>query len=71
MKLAPKEAEVDLRHLLRSLKHTDYCSQITPASCRKCGFVFSSETLGKPSKCPKCRSTWLREARIGVALKTF
>ena len=65
----PKEAELDLQHLLKSLTHSDYSAVITPASCRKCGFEFSKEKLHKPSKCPKCHGTWVYAPLIAIALK--
>ena len=63
---APKTIEEDLRHLLLSLKHTDYGAEVIPARCRKCDFEFSAAKLRKPSRCPECRSTWLTEPRIGI-----
>ncbi len=60
----------DLRHLCRSLKHTDYRAVIEPARCRACGFEFSHGKLTKPSKCPECHSTWLLEPKIGIDQKT-
>lgn len=56
----------DLRHLVRSLRHTDYRPEITPAQCRKCGFTFSRDKLLKPSRCPACRSSWLSEPQFCV-----
>ena len=56
----------DLRHLVRSLKHSEYRAIIEPARCRACGFEFSEEKLNKPSKCPECHSTWVLEPRIGI-----
>jgi predicted Zn-ribbon and HTH transcriptional regulator len=67
---SPKEIECDLRHLLLSLKHSDYVLAITPARCRKCGFEFSTDKLQKPSKCPECHSTWLAEPRLAMRLKS-
>ena len=63
----PGQVADDLRHLLRSLKHTAYRAAIEPARCRACGFEFSDEKLNKPSKCPECHSTWVLEPRIGIA----
>jgi len=63
---APRDVEVDLRHLLKSLQHTEFTVRIEPARCRKCSFEFDSGHLGKPSKCPACRSTWILEPRIGL-----
>jgi transcriptional regulator len=66
----PGQIASDLNHLFRSLKHTEYKEVIEPARCRECGFEFSQEKLNKPSKCPKCRSTWLTEPRISIVFKT-
>jgi len=62
----PKTIASDLQHLLRSLKHTDFRAQITPATCRKCGFEFGNDKLAKPSKCPKCKNNWISEPRIEI-----
>ena len=62
----PRDIEADLLHLLKSLKHTEYSAIIEPARCRKCGFEFDPGRLAKPSKCPKCKSTWILEPRVGI-----
>ena len=64
----PKDIANDFKHLTRSLKHTEYAAVIVPAECRKCGFEFSNDKLLKPSKCPKCNSTWLHAPQIGIRL---
>lgn len=56
-----KEIADALKHLRKTLKKSDYRLEVTPAQCRKCDFVFSTDKLLKPSKCPHCRSTWLDE----------
>lgn len=61
---SPRDVEADLRHLLKSLKHTGFTASIEPARCRKCGFEFDAARLTKPSKCPQCQSTWLLEPRL-------
>ena len=61
-----KETADDLEHLLKSLKHTEYVAEIAPATCRKCGFEFDKDKLRKPSKCPKCKETWISEPRIRI-----
>ena len=61
MELPKKDVEDDLRHLIKSLKHSEYQLIITPAECRKCKFIFSMEKLHKPGKCPKCHGTWIKE----------
>jgi len=61
-----KEVLDDVKHLRKTLKQSAYRLDITPAECRKCGFVFSTEKLAKPSKCPQCRSTWLEEPVVQI-----
>jgi predicted Zn-ribbon and HTH transcriptional regulator len=61
-----KTVEHDLEHLLRSLRNTSCQAVITPARCRKCGFLFQRDKLHKPGRCPVCRSTWIREPRISI-----
>jgi transcriptional regulator len=62
----PKDVAADFKHLIRSLKHTEFEPVIVPAECRKCGFEFSEDKLLKPSKCPKCAGTWIYPPQIGV-----
>jgi transcriptional regulator len=59
-----KDTTDDLEHLLKSLKHMEYEALIEPAVCKKCGFEFSTDKLRKPSKCPKCKGTWITEPQI-------
>lgn len=59
-----KDTAADLEHLLLSLKHTEFKPIVEPAACKKCGFEFGNDKLRKPSKCPKCKSTWVSEPRI-------
>ena len=66
VKEPPGQVADDLRHLLRSLKHSDYRAAIEPAPWRACGFEFSEGKITKPSKCPECHSTWVLEPRIGI-----
>ena len=61
-----KEVLDDVKHLRKTLKQSAYRLDVTPAECRKCGFVFSTEKLSKPSKCPQCRSTWLEEPVVQI-----
>ena len=62
----PGDIENDLLHLLKSIQHTGYTGIIEPALCKKCGFEFDTGKLGKPSKCPKCKATWIQEPRVGI-----
>jgi len=62
----PKEVEDDLQHLIKSLRHRPYRAVITPATCKKCGFVFHKDKLHKPGKCPACRGTWISQPLIRI-----
>jgi predicted Zn-ribbon and HTH transcriptional regulator len=66
LKLHPREVEDDLNHLIRSLKNLHCHAIITPATCRKCGFVFHRDKLHKPGKCPRCHGTWISEPLISI-----
>ena len=61
-----KEVEDDLHHLIKSLKNMPYHAIITPATCRKCGFVFHKNKLHKPGKCSACKGTWISEPLISI-----
>lgn len=61
-----KVVEDDLRHLIKSLKHMPYRIIISPATCRKCGFVFQKDKLHKPGKCPGCDGTWINDPLISI-----
>ena len=66
----PAEVEQDLRHLVKSLRHTENELIVTPAECRKCAFEFSQDKFRKPSKCPECRSTWIDEPTVEIRLRS-
>jgi len=56
----------DLEHLKKSLRREGLKLLVEPAACQKCGFVFTKGRLVKPGRCPKCRSTWIDEPRVGI-----
>lgn len=62
-----KDTVSDIEHLLLSLKRSEFKAEIEVATCRKCGFEFGPEKLRKPSKCPKCKATWITEPRIKLS----
>lgn len=70
LELSPRDVEQDIRHLLKSLKHSAYGAVVTPAQCRKCGFTFQDDKLRKPGKCPACHATWIKEPQIEVDNKS-
>ena len=66
LQLRPDDVEDDLRHLLKSVRHTGHRVTITPARCRHCGFTFHADKLHKPGKCPRCRQTWISAPRVHI-----
>ena len=66
LKVNKRDLEDDLHHLFRSLRKEPLNPVITPAHCRKCGFVFHSDKLHKPGKCPMCKGTWISEPLISI-----
>lgn len=56
----------DLRHIQKSLKHTERSLVIDPAECRNCGFRFSPEKLNKPSRCPTCKGNRIRDPLMEI-----
>lgn len=69
LRMKMREVEDDLEHAFKSARHTGYEPEVIPAVCKKCGFEFSRETLGKPSKCPSCKGSWIAEPRIGFRIR--
>lgn len=57
----PADIIEEMEHIRKTLRHEGLRMRITPASCRKCHFVFNRDKLDKPGKCPKCKSTWIQE----------
>jgi predicted Zn-ribbon and HTH transcriptional regulator len=64
--LARRDVETDLRHLIRSAQASGHDVHILPARCRSCDFVFATDKLVKPSRCPACKGTRLFEAQIRI-----
>ena len=64
--MRPQELEEDLLHLVKSLKNLPWHAIITPAACRKCGFVFRKDKLHRPGRCPRCHGTWISEPLIRI-----
>ncbi|QGA53335.1 transcriptional regulator [Sulfolobus sp. E5-1-F] len=53
-----KEKEIydHLEHLARSSKRKGYILIMIPARCKSCGYIFNSEKIKRPSRCPICKS---------------
>ena len=61
-----RDVEDALRHAIRSAEAAGHRIVIEPARCRQCGFVFGTDRLVKPGKCPECRGSRLYEAQIRI-----
>jgi predicted Zn-ribbon and HTH transcriptional regulator len=56
-----------LEHIRKTASSIGKHLLITPAECRKCGFVFTKrERFRKPGKCPLCRGESIQEALFSV-----
>lgn len=51
-----KEVYEHLEHLAKSSKRKDFILIIIPPRCKSCGYVFDSEKIKRPTKCPICKS---------------
>jgi predicted Zn-ribbon and HTH transcriptional regulator len=59
-----------LEHLERSLAHGNEQLVVEPARCLGCNFEFAERTrLGKPGRCPACKSTRITLPKFSIALK--
>lgn len=67
MGLRRADLEDDLEHALRSAASAGHRIEIIPARCKDCGFVFGTDRLLKPGRCPSCRGSRLFEPMIRVA----
>ena len=46
-----------LRHAIRSATAAGHLIEVIPARCKTCGFIFGSDRLDKPWRCPGCRGS--------------
>ena len=60
----------DVRHALRSAAASGHHIVVIPARCKNCEFVFSTDRLSRPSRCPSCKGTRLFEPMIRIAPAT-
>ncbi|HXW69344.1 MAG TPA: hypothetical protein VEJ88_07015 [Dissulfurispiraceae bacterium] len=57
VRISEKEAYEHLEHIQKTLGGIHGLLLITPAECKKCGFIFKKrERLKKPGKCPVCHN---------------
>jgi len=66
LSLPEKEVLEHLEHLARN-PSPGHRLQITPAVCKKCGFVFKKRRrLTTPSRCPLCRHEAITRPRLAL-----
>jgi len=58
--ISEKQVVYYIERIIFISKKKDWELIIYPAICKKCGYIFK-ENL-HPSKCPKCKSEWIKEA---------
>lgn len=69
LSLSEKEVLDHLTHIARA-PGPDHRFQITPASCKHCGFVFKKrDRLTIPSRCPICHHESIRRPRFALMRK--
>jgi hypothetical protein len=66
-RIPEREVPVHLEHIKKSLTTSGQRLVVTPAECKKCGFIFSKrEKLKRPGKCPVCKGESIREPRFMI-----
>ncbi len=67
VRASEKEVYGHLEHIQRTINKKEYNLIITPAECRKCGFVFRKrDRLKKPGKCPVCHNEFIQEPLFSI-----
>jgi predicted Zn-ribbon and HTH transcriptional regulator len=65
--VAEREVVGHLEHLERTAKARGESFVVEPSRCDECGFVFKKrDRLGRPSKCPVCRSNHVVPPRFSM-----
>ena len=65
--ISEKEVYSHLEHIRKTMSATGRHLAVTPAECKKCGFVFAKrERLKKPGKCPVCRGESIHEPLFSI-----
>ncbi|MDA8085229.1 MAG: hypothetical protein M0Z75_00840 [Nitrospiraceae bacterium] len=67
VRITEKEAYEHLDHIRKSLGGVHGLLLITPAECKKCGFVFKKrERLKKPGRCPVCHNEAIKPPGFSI-----
>ncbi len=62
VRISEKEICAHLRHIRRTVNNRGQSLLVTPAECKKCGFVFQKrKKLKRPGRCPVCRGETIKE----------
>jgi transcriptional regulator len=65
--LSEKDVYGHLEHIRQTINKRNQAFIVTPAECKKCGFVFRKrERLKKPGRCPVCRNETIRDPLFAV-----
>jgi predicted Zn-ribbon and HTH transcriptional regulator len=67
LQVSVRTLEDDLRHVERSVRRSPRKLRVEPARCADCDFVFrrrEPKHWHPPSRCPRCRSEQILEARL-------
>jgi len=65
--VSEKEVYEHLEHIHRTIAKSGQPLVVTPAVCKKCGFLFRKRSrLKKPGKCPVCRSEFIKEPMFTI-----
>ncbi len=67
VRIPEKEVYGHLEHIRLSLQPGGAMLEVTPAECRKCGFVFAKRhRLTPPGRCPVCRNEAIFEPLFSI-----
>ncbi len=70
VRVSEKEVYGHLEHIQKTINKRELHLAITPAECKKCGFVFRKrDRLKKPGKCPVCRRESIQEPLFSIEKK--
>ncbi|MEW6570011.1 MAG: transcriptional regulator [Nitrospirota bacterium] len=68
--VSEKEVYDHLEHIQLAFNKKKLPFKISPASCRKCGFVFRKrDRLKKPGRCPVCHGELIREPLFSLGTR--
>lgn len=67
-RIPEKEVYEHLDHIQKSLHKDGQTLTVTPAQCRRCGFIFQKrEKLRKPGRCPVCKNESIEEPLFTIS----